>query len=35
LDKYNLNAFSLFDTEEALMETMWSRVEQEGWVKFG
>jgi hypothetical protein len=32
LDKYNLNAFSLFDTEETLMETMWSRVEREGWL---
>jgi hypothetical protein len=25
MDEYNLNAFSLFDTEEALLETMWSR----------
>jgi hypothetical protein len=25
LDEYNLNAFSLFDSEEALMETMWLR----------
>jgi hypothetical protein len=25
LDQYNLNAFSLFDTEESLMETMWLR----------
>ena len=26
LNDYNLNAFSLFDSEETLMETMWSRV---------
>jgi hypothetical protein len=26
LDSYNLNAFSLFDSDEALMETMWSRM---------
>jgi len=25
LDEYNLNAFSLFDSEEALLETMWLR----------
>ena len=25
LDEYNLNAFSLFDTDEALLETMWFR----------
>jgi hypothetical protein len=25
LDRYNLNAFSLFDTEETLLETMWFR----------
>ncbi len=25
LDGYNLNAFSLFDTEETLLETMWFR----------
>jgi hypothetical protein len=25
LDAYNLNAFSLFDTQEALLETMWLR----------
>lgn len=25
LDEYNLNAFSLFDTEETLLETMWFR----------
>jgi hypothetical protein len=25
LDNYNLNAFSLFDTEETLLETMWLR----------
>jgi hypothetical protein len=25
MDEYNLNAFSLFDSEEALLETMWSR----------
>ncbi|HLW82622.1 MAG TPA: FRG domain-containing protein [Candidatus Acidoferrales bacterium] len=25
LDQYNLNAFSLFDSEEALLETMWLR----------
>jgi hypothetical protein len=25
LDSYNLNAFSLFDSEEALLETMWLR----------
>jgi len=25
LDEYNLNAFSLFDTDESLMETMWLR----------
>jgi len=25
MDEYNLNAFSLYDTEEALLETMWSR----------
>jgi hypothetical protein len=25
LDDYNLNAFSLFDTEETLLETMWFR----------
>jgi len=25
LDEYNLNAFSLFDSEESLMETMWLR----------
>jgi hypothetical protein len=25
LNDYNLNAFSLFDSEEALLETMWFR----------
>jgi hypothetical protein len=25
LDEFNLNAFSLYDSEEALLETMWSR----------
>ena len=25
MDEYNLNAFSLFDSEETLLETMWSR----------
>jgi hypothetical protein len=25
LDEYNLNAFSLLDTEETLLETMWVR----------
>jgi len=25
LDDYNLNAFSLFDSEETLLETMWFR----------
>ena len=25
LDEYNLNAFSLFDTDETLLETMWFR----------
>ena len=25
LDEYNLNAFSLFDTEETMLETMWFR----------
>jgi hypothetical protein len=25
LDDYNLNGFSLFDTEETLLETMWFR----------
>jgi hypothetical protein len=36
LDRYNLNAFSLFDSEETLMETMWSRVapslKQDSWI---
>jgi hypothetical protein len=29
LDDYNLNAFSLFDTEEALLETVWLREQIE------
>lgn len=30
LDKYNLNAFSLFDSEESLMETLAFRARGEG-----
>jgi hypothetical protein len=37
LNQYNLNAFSLFNTEETLMETMWSRVHaslsEETWIE--
>jgi FRG domain len=30
LDEYNLNAFSLFDSQEALLETVWSREQVSG-----